>query len=288
MKKTTTMRKDFVALILSHKRSDKMYTIASLKKHGYSGDFIIVLSSDDPTIDKYIEKFGKDKIYIFDKDEMEERFDTMGTFGNRKTIFYARNKCFDIANELGYKYFIQLDDDYDDWRYRVDKKVYNRTSFRIWDLDVVFNEMVDFLEKTPRITSLCLSQGGDHFGGYEENVSIKRKAMNSFICDVDRPFEFYGNINEDVNTYVSEGNKGKLFLTIWNLQLDQKSTQQNAGGMTDIYLESGTYLKSFYSVMIAPYCVTLKSMGSTNPRIHHAIDWQYAVPYIIQEKHKKK
>ena len=31
----------------------------------------------------------------------------------------------------------------------------------------------------------------------------------------------------------------------------QKETQSNSGGLTDIYLELGTYVKSFYSVIAA-------------------------------------
>lgn len=42
----------------------------------------------------------------------------------------------------------------------------------------------------------------------------------------------------------------------------QMQTQKNAGGMTETYLESGTYLKSFYSVMYAPSCVKLNTMGT--------------------------
>ena len=47
-----------------------------------------------------------------------------------------------------------------------------------------------------------------------------RKAMNSFICSVDRPFQFVGRINEDVNTYVLLGSRG-VFLSILQIGLDQ-------------------------------------------------------------------
>ncbi|MWE22378.1 DUF1367 family protein [Escherichia coli] len=69
---------------------------------------------------------------------------------------------------------------------------------------------------------------------------VKRKAMNSFICSVDRPFSFMGRINEDVNTYTNLGRCGELFMTIGAVQLGQKQTQKNSGGMTELYLDSGT------------------------------------------------
>ena len=64
--------------------------------------------------------------------------------------------------------------------------------------------------------------------------------------------------------------------------IDQKDTQSNAGGLTDIYLEVGTYVKSFYSVMAAPSCVKVSVMGDTSSRIHHAVTWKNAVPKIIR------
>jgi hypothetical protein len=111
--------------------------------------------------------------------------------------------------------------------------------------------------------------------------------MNSFVCSVDKPFKFIGRINEDVNTYVRLGGIGDIFLTIMCLQLDQKDTQSNAGGMTDVYCDSGTYVKSFYSVMINPSCVKVKPMGVSNKRLHHSINWNNAVPCIISGKYKK-
>ena len=83
------------------------------------------------------------------------------------------------------------------------------------------------------------------------------------------------------------GNKGELFFTIADLQLNQAQTQSNAGGMTDIYLDSGTYVKSFYSVICSPQAVKVGLMGRTNMRMHHKINWNYCTPKILNEKHKK-
>ena len=112
--------------------------------------------------------------------------------------------------------------------------------------------------------------------------------MNSFICSVDRPFKFFGRLNEDVNTYVTLGNRGKLFLTMPQVMLHQKATQQNPGGMSDIYLDKGTYIKSFYSVMYCPSAVRVDTMGDKyERRIHHQVRWRNAVPMIIREKWRK-
>ena len=133
------------------------------------------------------------------------------------------------------------------------------------------------------VKTIALSQGGDHMGGNPRKNRFKRKAMNSFVCDTQKPFLFRGRINEDVNTYVSLGRSGDLFFTDMQLQLNQLETQTNAGGMTDVYLDSGTYVKSFYTVMAAPSCTSINLMGRFNKRLHHKIDWRKAVPLIIPE-----
>ncbi|NDC49659.1 MAG: hypothetical protein EBZ61_11390, partial [Micrococcales bacterium] len=65
-------------------------------------------------------------------------------------------------------------------------------------------------------------------------------------------------------------------------------TQQTAGGMTDMYRDTGTYMKSFYTVMMLPSCVTVRPMGgATFHRLHHHVKWGYAVPKIISDQHRK-
>ena len=61
----------------------------------------------------------------------------------------------------------------------------------------------------------------------------------------------------------------------------------HSGGMSDAYLDSGTFVKSFYTVMYAPSCSIVSPMGAVNPRLHHKITWRHAVPKILQENLKK-
>lgn len=111
--------------------------------------------------------------------------------------------------------------------------------------------------------------------------------MNSFFCDVDKPFQFLGRVNEDVNTYTLLGQQGKLIMSISEFMLNQKQTQSNAGGMTSTYLDNGTYVKSFYSVMYSPSCVKVAMMGEKHKRMHHQVNWDACTPKILNEKYKK-
>ena len=241
---------------------------------------------------KYIETYGS-QVITFSKDEVAKTFDIGDSFDDKRAVVFARNACFDIAKKLGYTYFMQLDDDYTDFRWSFDNDKKYVTNKYIKNLDKIFEIMLDFYKKTS-FTSICMAQGGDFIGGENSGLSktyldgqISRKIMNSFLCSVDRPFQFVGRINEDVNAYCYFGYKGYLFMTIAQLRLEQKQTQSNAGGLTDIYLSSGTYVKSFYSVLYNPSSVKVRQMGQNKKRLHHSINWDATVPKIISEKFKK-
>jgi hypothetical protein len=278
---------NFVVFILSHGRANNVHTFKTLKKHGYTGKIIIVIDNEDKTSDDYYKNF--DNVEMFNKEKISKTFDEADNFGDRRAIVYARNACFEIAKEKGYEYFIQMDDDYTGFNYRI----YNENNTKpktIKNLDSVFLALLDFYKNTPFAT-ISMAQGGDFIGGKNNRMAqrptIYRKCMNSFICSTKRPFKFIGRINEDVNTYTHEQSKGLLMGTIPMVSLTQKTTQKNKGGMTDIYLDNGTYVKSFYTVIFSPSCCTIKPMGDTNKRLHHSINWENAVPKIIRETLKK-
>ena len=111
--------------------------------------------------------------------------------------------------------------------------------------------------------------------------------MNTIICSVDRPYQFIGRVNEDVNTYTWFQSLGNLFLTIPLVGIQQMQTQHNPGGMTEMYLDSGTYIKSFYTVMLCPGSVKITMLHSNHPRLHHMIDWEHTVPMIVPARYRR-
>jgi hypothetical protein len=279
---------NFAAFILTHGRPDNVYTFDTLRKHGYTGKIFIIIDNEDKTANQYINKFGNENVIIFDKLEISKTFDEADNFENRKTIIYARNACFKIAEDLNIKYFIQLDDDYTEFYFRlfINKAIVKPTI----NLDLIFDKFIKYY-KSINAKSICFSQGGDYIGGLDNGKEIyrfsKRKAMNTFICSTDRQFKFLGRINEDVNTYTYYQSIGNLFLTIPFCSIKQKQTQKTSGGMTEIYLLSGTYIKSFYSIIFQPSAVKIKIMNASHKRIHHSINWNNSVPCIISDKYKK-
>jgi hypothetical protein len=280
------IRKDFCTFILTHGRPDKVRTYQALKKGNYTGPVYIVCDNEDKKLEEYKRKF--DNVLVFDKKAISLTFDTADLSQERRTIVYARNACFNFAKQLGYDYFLELDDDYTVFEYR---RVKNDTLAHInaKQLDKLFNLMIDFLEIT-KAPSVCLAQGGDYLGGENSTIFRKKvthKAMNTFFCKTSRPFTFVGRINEDVNTYTSMARRGEVMFTVGDANIQQMQTQKNAGGMSDDYLDKGTYLKSFYTILYTPSAVKIGSMGEKHKRIHHKVLWNYCAPKIINQKYKK-
>ena len=280
---------DFAVFILTHARPNNVITYHKLIGSGYTGKIYIIIDNEDKTADKYYKNFG-DKVIMFDKKEIAKTFDEADNFNDRRSIVYARNACFNIAKTLGIVYFIQLDDDYSLFDFRINGNGQRPSGYyRIrTKLNEVFYSLLKYY-KTLNAKSLAMAQGGDFIGGLSNQLydyKLRRKCMNTFICSTERPFKFIGRINEDVNTYIREGSLGRLFLTTPLVSITQHETQTNKGGMSDIYLDKGTYIKSFYSIIFNPSSVVVGLMGDKNMRLHHRVSWDNAVPVILDEKYK--
>lgn len=105
------MRSDFVVFILTHGRADSVITDKTLRKCGYTGPIVYVIDNEDKAAAEYYARYKN--VVMFDKPKIAKTFDEADNFDDRRAIVYARNACFQIARKLGYKYFIELDDDYD-------------------------------------------------------------------------------------------------------------------------------------------------------------------------------
>lgn len=237
--------RNFAAFIVTHGRVNAMHTYHLLKRSGYTGRIIVLIDDQDATAPEYFQKFG-DEVVQFDKLKAWAETDSMDNFPDLKTGLYAWNAAFGIAKEQGLETFLLLDDDYTSFHFRIGPNAVYKTR-NMQSLDAVFDAYLDFLNEIPAL-SIAMAQGGDFIGGSGSGSKMRpsRKVMNSFFCRTDRPFKFLGKLNGDVTTYTTLGQRGELFLTIKWAALIQKATQTGAGGMSDIYLDNGTYVKSFY------------------------------------------
>jgi hypothetical protein len=282
------VRDDFGIFILSHGRPDTVaLTIKALTKARYSGRWWIVLDTDDDTAPEYAARWGADRLLVFDKAEVV--FDMGDNGGPRGPVVVpARNAVPGLAADLGLTYYMELDDDYTYFAHRLEREGSLTYAFS-YHLDAVIEAFIDWLDESGALT-VAFAQGGDFIGGVEGSFKrpVLRKAMNTFIARVDRPIGFVGRLNEDTTTYVWRGGLGELFFTVTQFAINQMNTQAQPGGLTDAYLDGGTYRKSFYTLLWAPSCVTIGTIGELAHRIHHSIRWEHAVPKILPGRYRRE
>ena len=293
MTKSIEEYKDFAVMILSYNRAEKVITYDALRRQGYTGRIYVVIDDEDTSRADYQKRFNNELI-IFNKQEAIDMTDSADCLKKRNSVVYARNYAYKLAEQLNLKYFLVLDDDYLSFSNTFDNdRQYVTKNTAIANLDGYFCAALRFLKRS-NVDCLAMSQGGDYIGGENSTVArqhrrykMMRKAMNAFFLCTEKPLKFGGRINEDVNMYITEGALGKVMFTLARMRLSQLATQSNSGGLTDIYLDVGTYVKSFYSVLFAPSATKLTLMGCKYKRIHHKIIWKYAAPMIISEFYKK-
>ena len=189
------INKDFAIFILTHGRADNVVTYRTLKRTNYSGKIYFIVDDTDSQLEKYRENFGKENVISFSKKEIVKTFDVMDNLDNDKTIIYARNACFEIAKNLGIKYFMELDDDYTDFAYRYNRKL-EFCHVAMFRFDEVLDTLLEYYKSIPA-KSIAMAQGEDFIGGdngFAFSITRMRKCMNSFICSTDRPFKFIGKL----------------------------------------------------------------------------------------------
>jgi len=283
---------NFAVFILTHGRADKVITYNTLRKCGYTGKIYLLVDSFDKQIDRYKKLYGE-HVIVFDKQKAIDMTDSGDNQQKHNSVVYARNYNFIVAKDLGIDYFLQLDDDYYYFGYRILIDDKNSKGKTIRNFDSVCNAFIEYLINS-KIKSIAFAQGGDFIGGDNASIINKfragilpRKIMNAFFFATANPVKFMGRINEDVNLYTTNGLKGDVFITHLFIRVEQQATQANSGGLTEIYLDLGTYVKSFYSVMYAPSCVKIYVMGVNSRRIHHLVSWNNAYPKILNQSVKK-
>lgn len=279
---------EFAVFILSHGRADRVYTYTALRDQGYTGPVYVVVDNADSQVAQYQATFG-DQVIVFDKAYAATLVDSGDNFNDHRSPLYARQMVYTLARERDIQWFLVLDDDYRYFQFRINEHLeYAETT--ITDLDRVFAAYLEFYQSIPAAT-ITMAQSGDYFAGKDSKIAelaLVRKAMQTFFCSTDREFPWMSRLNDDVTTYCVNGNRGLLFLTVPLCTVKPgHATQQNPGGITEAYLDYGTYVKSFYTVMYGPSYAVVSDWGQVHRRLHHRINWDQAVPKILSEDIKK-
>ena len=271
--------------ILTYGRAKEQSTLKTLHKLGITENIYLVISDDDPQIEQYRNKYSN-LVKVFNRYDIQE--DLMDNVEEKSGVISARNYCFNLAKSMDSKYFIMLDDDYNVFfaRYVKNGKL-KHAKFK--SISNLFEASLELLANTS-MDCFCWAQGGDFIGGANGGMvkdQFRRKAMNIYFWKTDSPIRFMGRINEDTNMYTHYGKIGRIVLTNSFLMINQPKTQKTENGMTNLYTDHGTYMKSMYSVIQEPAIVSLTAMGEKHLRIHHLVNWNACCPKIMSERFKK-
>ena len=280
----------YAVFILTHGRPELQHTYKSLRKHGYDGPVYFVIDNLDETAEEHKRLYGE-SVVVFDKKEWQKKTDTMDIDSRLDVVVYARNAVFQIAKDLGYRYFVVLDDDYKNYEHRYEEGNKLKT-ITPKDVGKAFEASFKFLIDSG-ILCYCWEQGGDFIGGANGRFKKRcvRKIMNTYFFDAEKPVVFKGTINEDMVASLYHGLLGDVIISSCDMSIQQMQTQKQSGGLTDAYLHYGTYVKSFYAVMMNPSCVKVAAMGdpkSGHYRMHHRVRYDLSCPVIISDRYKKK
>lgn len=283
MKMQKNLRSDFCIFVITHKNVRNRTTKFLVDECDCKYPIYQIVDDKDPCLEEYKTVYG-DRLCVFSKDYYRDRFDIMDNFNFDKVVVFARNACFDIAEKLGYKYFITFDDDYRQIAFRFGGEKW--LNVRDCDFDSILTAYVDFYSKFDKLKILAFMQGGD-FTAMSRGI-IKRKAMNSMFFSTERRVEFKGRLNEDVNAYTRLNSLGDICVSFPMISVVVQRMTQHGSGLTDAYLNYGTYVKSFYSVMQCPSFIKVGVIrGMSHNRIHHDIDSDCGVTKIISSRYKK-
>ena len=273
----------FAVFILSHGRAETMTTLDAIRKAGYLGDYYIIVDDLDKQKDLYVRKYG-DHVKVFNKLEWQKKTDTVTNTGENRTPVFARNACYEIAEELGLQYFTEFDDDLQSFSVRYEDKGSLKGSL-IKDLDAVFEALIDFQEVSGAV-SIGFANNGSFIGGVNGRFreGLVRNINRAFILRTDKRIEFKGILNEDSIVLERCNQTWRLAFEVCSVAQSCPERDTKAGGLKDLYQDNDEYVRAFYSIIAAPSCLKIIRK---NGKITLSKSSENAFPKILSERWRK-
>lgn len=247
---------DFAVFILTHGRPDTIHTLDTLKRGNYTGKWYLVIDNEDKQAERYYERYGKERVIMFDKLAISKTFDTADLSQERRAIVYARNAVFQLAKDMGYDYFAMVDDDVTglSFRYEKDGKLVGKP---VKDFDKVSSVILETMDNTG---TDYFSFGTDkNYIGGAANSQYQRKIIdkvyNFIFCRTDQEHFYKGIMNEDEIHNILSMSVGKLVKSSTAIQISMKPVgRDSVGGNAETYEENGyySYVRNFYPVIAFP------------------------------------
>lgn len=270
-------------------------TARTLIAMNYPGEWFIVCGNNDETIPEYQKNFGKERVLVFDWYEQIKHTDVLDNFGFEKMpsgAVPARNAIIEISRQRGELRHWQFDDDYEEfWLTNLNrkgkrgskcpqpKKRLTGKTFQWWLCRIAkFGydtnmPNVGFSQTTAEsMPDNCEKVGKRIFNAHNQSSTGGATVWRSRLND------------DTINAIDTYHRPGKIEFSFKFLNMSMKLTQQEKGGLQDIYQKEGTIRKTAYLFLVAPNAAKLVIKFG---RYHHSVDWPKLVPKIVSEKWRR-
>ena len=286
MNLTTDDFKSLNTIYLISKGRPQCRTAATLTKMEYPGEWFIVCGNNDNTLPEYKEKWGDERVIVFDWYKQIKETDTLDNFGFDTMPSGAvpvRNATIEISRRRGEKRHWQLDDDYNGFFLTnsnlIKKKRLNGEELQWW---------------LCRIAKFAADANLPNCGfslGTMESTPEQAKKLGTRVFNAHNQSSegvatrWRSRLNDDLINAIETHRLGqKVEFSFKFLALTMTPSQQEAGGLSDIYKDEGTVRKSAYPILIAPNAAKLViNFG----RYHHAVNWKRIRAKLISGKWQK-
>lgn len=257
-------------------------TAETLTKMNYPGEWFIVCGTNDETIPDYQEKWGMDRILIFDWKEEVKESDLLDNFGVEKMSSGAvpvRNATRKIAESKGETRHWQFDDDYSMFRHinKELKKHETITDGAFFEKELL--KIATFAHEA-KLTNAGFCLGMESFPEMVKTFSKRVFNAHNMPTDPKLFMKWRGRMNDDLINALETYHMGGREMAFKFMTLMLAPTQSDQGGNTDIYKLSGTVRKTAYAVMMEPNATRLVIKYG---RYHHAVNWEKISPKLIRQ-----
>lgn len=287
MKITTDDFRALNTIYIISKGRPQCRTAATLVKINYPGEWFIVCGNNDETLPEYQKKWGKDRVLVFDWYKQIEETDTLDNFGFDTMPSGAvpvRNATIEISRARGERRHWQFDDDYNSFALTnanlVKKKTLTGERLQWWMC---------------RIAKFADQTGIPNCGfalGTMESTPDQAKKVGTRVFNAHNQSStglatrWRSRLNDDLINAIETHRLGqKTEYSFKFLALTMTPSQQEDGGLSDIYRNEGTVRKSAYPVLLVPNAAKLIIYAG---RYHHSVEWKKIRAKVISEKWQKK
>ena len=256
------------------------HTARTVERMGYPGEWFVVCGTNDETLPEYRERWG-DHVLTFDFDEQVGRTDPMDGFGfdvKASGAVPVRNATAEISRRRGELRHWQLDDDY--------------TGFQLTDVREmrrpVIKDGAQFERVLARIARFGHECGLANVGFVPASMEaipqsygkVAFRVFNAHNMPSGGPlFETWrGRMSDDLVNAIDVWRHGRAELAVKFLSMNMPNTQQEGGGLTEMYREDGTVRKTAYAICACPSSVKLVHKFG---RYHHRANWGTIAPKIV-------